>query len=333
MAVWCSAGFASELHLVRAGETVPSIAAALGDPSMADAIWSLNGLAPGAVAPVGMIIAVPDAHTHEQRPGQVLATRGRVTITDATGSLRDASVGDSISPGSVVCTVGASYATLSLAIDVGVDGGHDDLSLLDSTCVTIDASYRGHTGRSSVVSVSRGSVSVRDAEAPGAVLVRTDAGVTAGDSGGFRVSVEPNATRTEALTAAVAVLGGGGELVLRAMQGSRTIVGEKPGPAVDLLLPGAPLVPGAGEVFRRADFVWTPVPAALGYRVELSVAADFSEVVHVEEMPAALWAPSLLMLPYRAPGLWWRIASFDRAGFLGPPSGARGMVFPAGLAD
>ena len=110
---------------------------------------------------------------------------------------------------------------------------------------------------------------------------------------------------------------------------SRVRPGEAPSAPTPLLGPGSPSAPSEGASLRTASFAWTEVPRALGYRVEMSTASDFSELVWSEDVSRTTWSPELLFLPTRAPGLWWRVASFDRTGFLGPPSNARSLTYPS----
>ena len=68
----------------------------------------------------------------------------------------------------------------------------------------------------------------------------------------------------------------------------------------------------------------------LGYRVEVSLSPAFDELVVVEDVARPSWTPEMLVIPYRVPGMWWRISSFDRTGFLGLPGDPRHLVHPAG---
>ena len=102
---------------------------------------------------------------------------------------------------------------------------------------------------------------------------------------------------------------------------------------VDLLAPGNPLLPEPAGVLLRPEFTWTPVPGALGYRVQIAAAPDFSDIVYGSESPAAVLEPERLVLPFRVSGLWWRVSSFDLTGFEGIPSPAQRLVLPAGVGQ
>ena len=316
--------------MVRSGDTIESICTALA-LSPAE-LRRLNNLARRAQPQVGSVLVLPQGdEAHDQQLGLLLAARGTVTVQVPGGAPTPRLGGQPLPTGSTVCTAADSFATVRLARSLeALD--HDDVNLLSETCLTVvSASARaGH--RSSHIEISQGSISIRAMdERQGTVIVETASGVTTGEQGGFRVTVEEQATRTEALLAPVAVMGAGAQVDLAAGQGSRVIQGQAPSPPVDLLLPGTPVLPDAGAILLRPDFRWTPVEHAMGYRVEIASAQDFSDIVLVEEVAAAAWNPELLFLPYRVPGLWWRISSFDRVGFLGAPSEPRGLEFPPGM--
>lgn len=171
---------------------------------------------------------------------------------------------------------------------------------------------------------------VSENRAGGTVAVRTVSGSTTGSGGGFRVTVEEDATRSEALHAPVDVEAQGVTVALDAGQGSRTVQGEAPGAPVDLLAPGSPTRPEVDAMLIRADFAWTSVEGALGYRVEFAADPDFTEILWSEDVAGSPWHPAVLMLPWgTTASLHWRLSSFDRLGFLGIPSAGRALKLPA----
>jgi hypothetical protein len=131
----------------------------------------------------------------------------------------------------------------------------------------------------------------------------------------------------------VAVAAQGVAVDVGAGQGSRTVVGEAPGPAVDLLPPGVPTAPGDGDELQRPRFAWDPVDGALGYRLEFAADDSFREVLQSEDVAEVPWSPAVFMLPWPSSGrLFWRVASFDRLGFVGSPSAPRAMRLPEGVS-
>ncbi|MEZ4323333.1 MAG: hypothetical protein R3F61_38065, partial [Myxococcota bacterium] len=159
-------------------------------------------------------------------------------------------------------------------------------------------------------------------------------GVTTGTSGGYRVTIEPSAARTEALYADVAVSGAGSEVALAPGQGSRVSVGQAPSPPVDLLVTGALRKPPDATPLLRPSFGWDAVDTALGYRLEIALDPGFVQVVFAEDVPGNRFDASVLMLPYdRVDALHWHVASFDRFGFLGVPSDPRTVKLPVGDLD
>ncbi len=330
--ILCVEALAGGHVVVGAGDTVESIAAALGDPALAAAIRAQNGLGPVGEPAVGAVLTLPGALGGASQDALVLSAYGSGEVR-RPGARPDAlAPGLSLPAGTVLCTAEESYATVRLALDL--DGRrHDDVNLLPSTCMVVEATAAAPGVRRSLISVQRGSVSVQDGRTMGAgtVTVRTRDGLTTGDAGGFRVHVEGAATRTEALYSAVSMLGGGAEVQVGAGQGSRVRQGQAPDAPIALLPPGEQIAPEDGERLRVPEFSWTPVERALGYRVEIALTPSFNDTVLVEESASPVWAPEYLMLPFRVPGLWWRVASIDRTGFIGVPSDPRRLDFPAGV--
>lgn len=326
----CPAALAEDLWVTRPGETVETVAAALGDPTLSAQIRALNGLGPTEQPAAGVQLRLPASASLGATPAHVLYLRGEGTVALPGQSTTPLQAGQFLAEGALICVGDDSFATLRLA-DSGGES-HDDLNLLSGTCVRVDRSSASSAERRSLLSVERGSVSVRAAtQGTGKVSIRTPSGLTIGERGGFRVTVEPTAARTEAVDHAVAVLGAGVSTPVRAGQGTRVRPGKAPDPPVDLLKAGALLDPEQGALLLRPDFAWLPAPRAVAYRVELSTDPDFAEVVRAEEVGQPAWAPDRLFLPTRVQGLWWRVAPVDRTGFVGLPSETRALLFPPGL--
>jgi hypothetical protein len=331
-AFWHTLAHGGELRVVRAGETVDAIASSLGEPGLAAQIRTLNQLPPDAEPPVGAILTLPDRPGGLDQPAQVLAMVGSGTARPAGGTPVPLVEGVFLPSGTEVCTGPDSYATLRLASAPGC-ADEDDVSLLPATCLVVDGNHGRPDRRTSVVSVRSGGITVTDARGEGRVAVRTTAGVTTGEEGGFRVAVEDNATRAEAVTGAVAMLAAGQETAVPAGFGVRTLNGAAPGELVALLKPGQPTSPLPGARLLVPDFSWTAADRALGYRVEIASDPAFTRLVRRAEVGGLTWKPSRLFLPARAPTLHWRIVPFDRTGFEGIPSEARAMLFPRGVAE
>ncbi|MCB9674118.1 MAG: hypothetical protein H6737_03325 [Alphaproteobacteria bacterium] len=328
------AAFAADVRPVRAGDTIESLAAALGDPALAPTLRELNGLAPGEQPPIGTLIEVPPPDgPHGEQKAFLVALRGGATVTPPGGKPRAVGTFEALEAGSTVCTGDPGFATLRLASTCNDDGSlTDDVLLSGSTCVTVDSAFSTATARSTVLRVTKGSVRVQVSEAGGHVTVVTPSGVTTGAAGGYRVTVETEAARTEALYADVAVQGAGKEVALAAGQGSRVKTGEVPSDPVDLLVTGALRKPPDATPLVRPSFGWDTVDGALGYRIEIALDEAFGDVAYAEDVPDARYDTRILMLPYdRGDRAWWRVAAFDRFGFLGVPSQARTIRLPGDL--
>lgn len=319
-------------HVVAPGETVESIAEELGDPALAPGLRTANGLAPGEQPAVGQILELPPPDGPSDQAAVVDRVRGTGTVNLPGGTSEPLSAGQLLPPGSQVCTGPDGFTTVRLA--VGCSGGeHDAVSLVPSTCLTIDATLEQGGSRSSLVSVDSGSITVQEQPGDAVVTVRTRSGLTSGSGGGFRVHVEGDqeSTRTEALANPVKVFGAGEALALDAGKGVRVEAGQVPGTPVDLLLPGSPVRPPDQEVLRIPEFDWTEVPGAAYYQLELALDPEFRDVVVLQTVPETEWFPAGLLLPTDQPGLYWRVTPMDRFGFLGKPSAAHYAAFPPGV--
>lgn len=326
--VWMSAAWAG-VHVVRDGETVESILEAAGAPERAAEVRALNGLPVGGQPKVSSVLDLPDdLAAADCQPSYVRSAEGPGTVLVPGGAAATPLVERIPLPiGSRVCTKDTGYATLRLALDVGA-GDFDDVTLMPNTCLTIRGSYGRSGARTSLVQLDAGSVNVSEGSRPGNIAVQTLAGVTVGDDGGFRVTVEPDATRTEAVAADVVTLAAGAQVDVPEGFGGRTVVGEAPGQPIALLPPGALLAPESERALRRPEFRWTAVPVALGYRLEISVSEDFSRVVTVVDYGSPTYVFRSLMLPNETRQAWWRVSSIDRSGFVGVPSDARTFWMP-----
>ncbi|TNE91706.1 MAG: LysM domain-containing protein [Deltaproteobacteria bacterium] len=326
IALWLSLAFAADFRVVHAGDTVESIAAAAGQSP--EVLRTLNGLGADEQPRVGQLLELTD-NEHAHQVGYVIALSGSGTARSPAAAETALRLGDELPVGTTVCTKAGSFATIRLAANAAT-GVHDDVSLLSETCVVIRGLGSHKTSRSSTLGLESGSVSVRSVseEAEGEMNVVTRDGVTTGALGGFRVTLEPKASRTEALYAKVAVIGAEVERELPAGFGARVTEGQAPTETTPLLVPGQPRFPEDGSVLRRHDFGWTEVNRALGYRVEISATPDFSDLVFVEDVPQATWLPDRLALPRPARAWWWRVSTFDRLGYLGIPSDGQQVLEP-----
>jgi len=318
---------ASGLKVVRTGESVESIAASLGEPSLVPMLRQLNALDGVQQPNIGDVLVLPPLEGQIALSGALLSLWGRGELIPAGGIPAALTEGMHLPVGSVVCTDVDSYATIRLAVS---NDQHDDVTLLGNSCLTLESVSMREASRRSVVSLTRGGLTIRAADASGEVMVLTESGLATGDRGGFRVSLEDTAVRTEALYADVAVFGAGEEVAVDAGFGSRVITGEPPSVPSRLLAPEALLTPEAGASLRRPDFTWTPVERAPMYLVEVSTTPDFSQIIRAVEVVQPEWSPDVLLSPYRVEGLWWRVSPIDRIGFVGQPSTARNLNFPMG---
>ncbi|MCA9489883.1 MAG: hypothetical protein KC621_08165 [Myxococcales bacterium] len=327
MITWSIAtALAAEHRVVHPGDTVASLAASLGDASLEAAIRANNGLGSGEEPVPGTIVVFPDGGGSDPQRAVLTASSGRVFVTAPGGGPERAAVGQVLAEGSRVCTDPGAYAVVKLATSPAT-GLHDDLQLGASTCATVASIVGLGEDRSSHVVLDQGDVSLRSVDAAGAVAIETRDGVTLGDHGGFRVALEPTASRSEAVSGAISLFGAGEKVAVGIGQGARVSAGSAPTAPSDLPQAGAPIAPDDGSPLLRPSFRWQAVDAAAGYRVEVSTADDFSEMVLVEPVEQPSFTPRLLMLP-DAPSVWWRVVTVDRLGFASPASDARRLVLP-----
>ena len=289
----------------------------------------LNGLIPGVEPAVGTALLLPETEQLQAKKARVLSVTGSGRITSSAGEEIPLACGAWMDPGTTICTSVESFATIRLAEDE--DGSvYDDVRVSSSTCVTIVTSTVTADGRNSLLNISEGSISVSASEADnGVVTVQTPTSLTTGTQGDFRVTIEEDAARTEALEeAVVSVFAEGVEVELTEQQGTRAESGEAPISPVTLLDTGFLIRPDNDAVLVWPDFTWTPVDRALGYRVQISSSPDFARILHQEDVPYPEWRPDFLLLPVDVSSLWWRVTSFDRLGFESPPSNPRRLQVP-----
>lgn len=319
---------------VHPGDTVESIATDIGDPTLADAIRELNRLAPGEQPLVGTLVTVPDPRVLGEQQAFLISRQGPVTRTAPGGTPAPLDVFEPVENGWSICTGEKARATLRLASTCTNDGNaSDDLALQAETCVEVDVATSSREARHTVVRVTRGSVAVLSQDdGRGHVTVLTPSGMTSGPSGGFRVTLEDEASRTETLEGTATVAGAGAEVALKPGQGSRVRTGEAPSEPRDLLRVDTLLTPEQDAILRRPGFRWGPVEEAFGYRLEVGSLPSFVEVLYQEDVPETEHVPLTLMLPYdQLDAVHWRVAAFDRFGFLGVPSDPRRLALPPGL--
>ncbi|MED5372020.1 MAG: hypothetical protein VX899_13460 [Myxococcota bacterium] len=318
-------------RVVGEGDTVESIALELGDPALAQTLRRINGLEDDQQPAVGTILGLPKSDTPADQAAVVQSLRGQATVDRGAGPV-PLPAGTLLAPGSRVCTGEASFMTLRLAVGCEGEAG-DEVSLLPETCLTLENTYEADGDRSSVITMDQGSLTVQESSAgAGLVTVQTRSGLATGRGGGFRVHIEDSATRTEALASPVAVIGAGSEVGLNAGQGVRVKRGEAPGPVVELAKPGDPTLPEDQSLLRIPDFEWRVEPDALGYRLEFSADANFTDVSFYRDVTAPPWIPETFALPTQPDqGVYWRVTTIDSLGFMGLPSEPHFARFPAGV--
>jgi hypothetical protein len=320
---------AAEVYVVRPGETLGSIAARFGGPELVPELRAINRLT-GEPIP-GTVLVLPPLAGGVDLPAALIWQAGEVTVRLPGGVRTPGALGLEFPAGTEVCTGPTGHAMVRLAADPQT-GEHDDLRLQPDTCATVDGTSARAGRRTSHVRLARGAASLRPVAEGGSVVVSTPSGVTLGETGGFRVAVEEGAQRSEAVESPAQVYGAGRERALAPAQGTRTPTGKAPAEAVDLPSVAALVSPEDGLPLRRPEFSWTPGARAIAWRVEIAIDAEFAEVVYQEDLSAPSWTPEVLLLPRRVDGWWWRVASIDRTGFVGPPTPARRLLVPAGLA-
>jgi hypothetical protein len=327
--LWLGLAMAEEFHVVRDGETVESIAEMLGSES-AEAIRAQNGLAGEAQPAPGTLLRLPEGIAAVScQPSYVLSHHGsgRVTLPGADPiPLRDY---QPLPSGSTVCTDEKSFASVRMSSSLD-DRTHNDVTLMPQTCVKVRTSYTG-ARRTSMLSLSEGEVTVQATSGDAAVVVETASGVALGEDGGFRVAVESEAMRTEAVAGDVATMAQGEQVDVEEGFGNRVRTGEAPGKPVALLPAPALVLPEDGVPLRRPDFTWEPVPRSVWYYLEVSRSPRFDEIVFRlrPELPEV--REDSFFLPFDVPELWWRVIPVDRTGFQGMPAVARRIAFPAGV--
>lgn len=279
--------------------------------------------APALAAPAEGMSPPPDAASIIGITGSAF-----VHVGDAPVVVLDRCAG--LPLGARVCTGPGSFATVRLSGDPRVQGA-DDIVLMPQTCLNIEAASADRTQ----IEVTQGGIAVPErtarASSTSTLAIRTRDGLAEGREGGFRIALEDDATRSEAVSGSLRLTGAGGSLDLVEGKGSRLRPGAAPDAPTDLIRPEALLQPGPDAVLVRPDFRWTPFPLGTGYRVELSADPSFTDIVEAIDLADPWWLPEFLFAPKAVEGLWWRVAAYDRLGFLGIPSAPSPLRLPAGV--
>lgn len=327
--VLVAAALAATEVVVKRGDTPASIAATWGVDERE--LRERNHLGATDVPTPGTVLVLP-ARPGERSDASLIYAAGEVTVRVPGAPSAAGHPGDKLPEGSVVCTGADGFATIRLATS-GAGQPHDEIVLLPGTCLTVDSASAVSGGRrAAAVRVDTGSIAVRDApDAVGEVAIKTASGVTTGGGGGFRVTIEPGAARTEAVGDAVAVIGAGQQVDVAAGEGSRVRTGEAPQAPIKLLPAPVLELPAAGATLDAARFRWGEETAASAFRFEVGIDPDFVALALLALVPGASWRPPLFDLP-QDPGSWyWRVEAVDGDGFVGMPAAGRCFEAPAGL--
>ncbi len=330
IAAWWLVGlaFGGSVRVVRAGETVESIAAGYGDLALVEEIRRRNKLGTDRQPAVGTVLDLPDRLSDGDCQASYVQAHGGTGTVRIPGEREPRPVRDldPLPVGATVCTGADGFARIHLAVTFDTDS-HDAIVLLPGTCVTIRSSHVVGGKRASLVDLGGGSVRVEEM-GDGQVVVRTGDGIAVGDRGGFRVVQEAATTRTEAVAGDVVTVAAGSEVELPKGFGNRIPRGQAPGAPV--ALPGIPTpeLPVDGAALRVPDFVWGPVDGAFGYAIEIAPTPGFDVPVWRSLSGKPAWLPSVLLLPVEDGGLWWRVTAVDGLGFEGAPSLPRRFLVP-----
>ena len=92
-------------------------------------------------------------------------------------------------------------------------------------------------------------------------------------------------------------------------------VGSYSTPATFVLRYATPTLvsPVLGWVSRTPTFIWTPVPGMTGYRLEVSLEADFSPLLDWVQTVSTIYTP---VIAYPLEGtIYWRVSATNPDGF------------------
>ncbi|MFT7518330.1 MAG: hypothetical protein ACI9MC_000461 [Kiritimatiellia bacterium] len=320
----CLAHLAAELS-GRAGLRSVTVTVRVGDDKRADGTGQgvldayksdlvAGGLPQARVS--GVVAGGDDEGVHitfsQRQPAnqvaQVLSQSGEVTAS-AGGAANPLSSGDRLAVGTVIETGSAGRAMLELA-----DKSH--VRIGPSSSVTLGKLHLNDAMQRIVeLQVDRGSIDtvVTPGGEGSSFNVRTPYG-TAGVRGtSFRVSADVNEqTRLETLTGLVEFEGSSSSVMVGALHGS--ILGTSGTPTEPESLLAAPAIRSPlGGTITDKGLRWKRVKQATNYVVEAARDAEF--VLEGARHEAAATS----MVPDLSDGTWyWRVASVDTNGFVGP---------------
>jgi len=147
---------------------------------------------------------------------------------------------------------------------------------------------------------------------------------TSGDSTHYWLQKSPEDTRLANYAGEFRVSAGGGSVVVGQNQGTLVEAGRPPVPPIDLLPPPGPISPEQGAVRygKGVELVWSPVPDARAYWIEVARDPLFSRLVFTDTDVRGTETD----VPIEGEGIYyWRLSSVDAAGLPGPAS--LGRVF------
>lgn len=203
---------------------------------------------------------------------------------------------------------------------------------MPDTCLPLRASQGGPTRRTTLLDLAAGVLQVPvAAHARGTLLVQTEAGLTQGASGGFRVAVEPSAARTEAFGGAVETYGEGRQVAVAEGFGNRVAQGQAPGDPVALLRVEGLRSPDEGAELLAPRFDWVPTDEATEYLVAFGADPGLSEVLTVLRRGRPGDTLDDLTLFAADDHAWWQVTPVDVTGFVGVPTDPRSFRFPRGF--
>lgn len=330
---------AADLSLVyhRGDDLAETLKRVAGPDASIDDLLAHNGLSSGQLPAPGTSIVVPEAWLQpwSGSNAEILFVRGDVRVETGDSRSLAVGIGARLLPGDVVVTGADGAASLRL---FGAEDApdHDHVQVRSDSRLEIGQLFVSKEGgfRAGAVRLLKGAVDFvtsGSTERRRQIEVETPTIIGGVRGTGYRVVIEGDeaaSTRVETLEGTVFSAAEADEVAVAGGFGSRGNEGEPPGAPTPLLAGPSLSSPASGATLESFVFLWSEVPGAVSYVVEIALEPEFARIVYRATPDLARHDPVDARLPEQDTPYWWRVSAVDGDDFQGMNSEAGSFVLP-----